>query len=123
MSTKHVVTIERFKKDIMSKEEQTKEYQYLFRSRINLFIINEIGVAMCRKVDICFEGICEAITKRLGSRSSILSILNEGVERSYLCKSVSREDRRLRVYCLSSDFFELWKGWVERLGEGYREVG
>ncbi len=111
-----------FIRDII-KKESVKEYRYLFQSKLHNFVLNQIGIAMCTNKNLSFETLCDSLPKRLGSRSSILSVLSSGVEKKFLYKSVCKEDKRLRVYKMNSNFFELWEDHMQKLGRGYREVG
>ena len=95
--------------------------KYMLGSPLNLAILSEIGLVEGRE-EICFEEICDRVPKKLGSRSSILSVLNDGVMFKYLDKRVSKRDRRLRVYEFSKGFSRYWHHWIEQLGNGFKSI-
>ena len=105
----------RVKKDWIERV-QRKEYWYLFSSPLNFSVLSEIGL---RNGEINFEEICQRVPKKFGSRSSILTVLNDGVIFGYLNKSVLKRDKRIRVYGFSDAFKMYFCGWLQKIGNGY----
>jgi hypothetical protein len=95
---------------------QRKEYWYLFSSPLNFMVLSEIGLA---QDEINFEEICQRVPKKFGSRSSILTVLNDGVMFRYLKKRISVRDRRIRCYAFTEGFRIYFCDWLEQVGNGY----
>ena len=63
---------------------------------------------------ISFEKICMNIPKSIGSRSSIQSLLNEGLERGIFFKKQSKKDKRIKNYYLEIIYFNFINEWIDR---------
>ena len=73
----------------------------------------EIGINTYNKNLISYENICYLIPKQLGSRSTIQSILNNGIQLGYFEKIISRNDKRVKHYKLSNNFIKIFENWIE----------
>ena len=63
---------------------------------------------------ISFETICYNVTKSIGSRSSIQSILNDALNRNIFLKYQSKKDKRIKNYYLSESYFDLINKWINK---------
>ena len=58
------------------------------------------------------EGILNSIPKRYGSRSTVLNILTDGIERKTIIKKSRVNDKRSVYYELSFNIFEEMSSWI-----------
>ena len=63
---------------------------------------------------ISYEKLCLNIPKSLGSRSSIQNLLNEGLDKLILLKIESEEDKRIKNYFLSDQFYQMVLDWIKK---------
>jgi len=93
-------------------ERDNKFQSFMMKSRLTILVCIEIG-SRSKDDAITFELLCAEIPKYIGSRSSVLSVLSEGVESGFFEKTRSSEDKRLRQYQLSEGvkdwYFQLMK--------------
>ena len=61
---------------------------------------------------ISYEKICLSIPKTLGSRSSIQNLLNEGLDQKLLFKVENTQDKRIKNYFLSDEFYNTVLDWI-----------
>ena len=62
---------------------------------------------------ISYEKLCINIPKSLGSRSSIQNLLNEGLDQKLLFKVENTQDKRIKNYFLSDDFYHMVLDWIK----------
>ena len=62
---------------------------------------------------ISYEKLCLSIPKSLGSRSSIQNLLNEGIDKNILLKIESKQDKRIKNYFLSDEFYYIVIEWIK----------
>ena len=73
---------------------------------MEVFSFNKLG-------GISYEKLCHSIPKSLGSRSSIQNLLNEGLDKNLLVKIESENDKRIKNYFLSDDFYHMVLDWIK----------
>ncbi len=61
---------------------------------------------------ISYEKLCQSIPKTLGSRSSIQNLLNEGLDQKLLFKVENTQDKRIKNYFLSDEFYHTVIDWI-----------
>ena len=61
---------------------------------------------------ISYEKLCINIPKSLGSRSSIQNLLNEGLDQKLLFKVENKQDKRIKNYFLSDEFYHTVLDWI-----------
>ena len=92
-------------------ERDNKYQEFFFKNKL-------LGV-LCMTVSagdkITFEEVCERVPRVVGSRSSVLIALREGVELGIFDKSQSSEDKRKREYSLSEGFGEWYGDMIEEV--------
>ena len=62
---------------------------------------------------ISYEKLCLSIPKTLGSRSSIQNLLNEGIDQKLLFKVENKQDKRIKNYFLSDEFYHMVLDWIK----------
>ena len=61
---------------------------------------------------ISYEKLCLSLPKTLGSRSSIQNLLNEGLDQKLLFKVENIQDKRIKNYFLSDEFYNMVLDWI-----------
>ena len=61
---------------------------------------------------ISYEKLCLSIPRTLGSRSSIQNLLNEGLDQKLLFKVENTQDKRIKNYFLSDEFYYMVLDWI-----------
>tara|TARA_Y100000741_G_C18129391_1_gene508477 strand:+ start:384 stop:743 length:360 start_codon:yes stop_codon:yes gene_type:complete len=90
-----------------------KAKDFLQSSILHFAISLEVGVNTYSKNFISYEKICENIPKKIGSRSTIQSILNDAVRNNYFIKETSKIDKRIKVYFYSEQYSKMMEDWVD----------
>ena len=72
---------------------------------MEVFYLNKFG-------GISYEKLCQGIPKSLGSRSSIQNLLNEGLDQKLLFKVENMQDKRIKNYFLSDEFYNTVLDWI-----------
>jgi len=102
-----------FKDDLYLNLSKNNENQFIYNSILHFAISLEIGINTYNKNLISYEKICNSIPKKLGSRSTIQSILNDAIQLGYFEKIVSIDDKRIKNYKLSNKFINMFEDWIE----------
>ena len=79
--------------DLVDHVNDTGELSFIFKTKVHVIIIFYIYGSE----KITFENLCK-ITKSTVSRTTIQSILLEGVKLGYLKKTIDKDDRRKKYY-------------------------
>ena len=61
---------------------------------------------------ISYEKLCLSIPKAIGSRSSIQNLLNEGLDQKLFFKVENKQDKRIKNYFLTDDFYHMVLDWI-----------
>lgn len=94
-----------------------KHGAFWHRSKLHFFLTNYLFLNMVNKNEINFVKIFDNIPRRIGARSTIFEVLQEGTECGFFIKEKTIKDKRKRIYSLSSDFFDYIKEGYEELSE------
>ena len=70
---------------------------------------------------ISYEEICKYIPNIIGSRSSIQSILNDGLDLKLFEKTPQKTDLRIKKYTLSKDYEMMTNNWISKQKEIFVE--
>ena len=79
--------------DLVDHVNDSGELSFIFKTKVHVIIIFYIYGSE----KITFENLCK-ITKSTVSRTTIQSILLEGVKLGYLKKTIDKDDRRKKYY-------------------------
>jgi len=58
------------------------------------------------------EEIINLVPRKYGSRSTIINLINEGIEAEYILKRITSSDRRSVYYELGLEFYKILDNWV-----------
>ena len=85
---------------------------FYYETRLHSVIVLEISLASFNKNHpVSFEYLCEKIPKKLGKRTTIQTILNEGIRKGYFIKTLNEKDKRMKFYTLEKNSLEIIKKW------------
>jgi len=68
------------------------------------------------------EDILNLIPKKYGSRSTVINLINDGVDREYIIKKTTRSDKRSVYYELEKEIFQEIEEWVQSRELKLREM-
>jgi len=107
---------EQYLKEFYELSNTTDIKGFYYDTRLHSVIVLEIALASFNKDHlVSFEYLCENIPKKLGKRTTIQTILQEGVRKKYFIKQVSEKDKRIKFYTLEKDSLAvIEKWWVDR---------
>ncbi|WP_415313311.1 hypothetical protein [Candidatus Pelagibacter sp. Uisw_106] len=85
---------------------------FYYETRLHSVIVLEISLASFNKNHpVSFEYLCETIPKKLGKRTTIQTILNEGLRKGYFLKTLNEKDKRIKFYTLEKNSLEIINQW------------
>ena len=95
-------------KDLIDHSHNKDELSYIFKTKIHAIIVfNIFG-----NKKITFEDLCKNLTS-VASRTTIQSILIDGVNKNYLSKEVDINDKRKKYYNCNN-LREVINKWFQR---------
>ena len=85
-------------------DKQPNVFVKFWQKSYNHFnIIILLGSVAADQEGYSYEDICEIYPHRYASRTTVMSILREGIENYFFVKEISAKDRRKHNYKLSSE--------------------
>ena len=107
---------EQYLKEFYDLSNTTDIKGFYYETRLHSVIVLEISLASFNKNHpVSFEYLCETIPKKLGKRTTIQTILNEGLRKGYFIKTLNEKDKRIKFYTLEKNSLEIIeKWWVDR---------
>ena len=88
---------------------------FAYTSRLHAVIALEIALSSFDNLHwVSFEYLCEKIPKKLGKRTTIQTILNEGVRKSFFIKTISFTDNRVKIYKLEEESLKNIQSWLSK---------
>ena len=80
-------------KDLINNSRDKGEISYIFKTKVHAIIVFQIF----GNKKITFEDLCKNLVS-VASRTTIQSILIDGVKKNYLSKEVDKKDKRKKYY-------------------------
>lgn len=103
---------ENYLKEFYDLSNTTDIKGFYYETRLHSVIVLEISLASFNKNHpVSFEYLCETIPKKLGKRTTIQTILNEGLRKGYFLKTLNEKDKRIKFYTLEKNSLEIIKKW------------
>lgn len=87
---------------------QDKFIKFFYTSRLHFILMLEIIESSKGK---SFQFLCEKIDEQIGKRTTIQSVLNEAIKRSFIFKTACKKDKRIKYYKLTNNSEESLKKW------------
>jgi len=101
-----------FYDDMISMSSDIGINKFFVRSRSHVMVT--VLIASRNESFFSFEKLCDKIPSTVASRSTIKSILDDGVKQNFYEKNECIDDRRIQLYKLNPINFSYIKEWVER---------
>ena len=103
---------EKYLKEFYNLSNTTDIKGFYYETRLHSVIGLEISLASLNKNHpVSFEYLCETIPKKLGKRTTIQTILNEGLRKGYFLKTLNEKDKRIKFYTLEKNSREIINQW------------
>jgi len=103
---------EKYLKEFYDLSNTTDVKGFYYETRLHSVIVLEISLASFNKNHpVSFEYLCETIPKKLGKRTTIQTILNEGLRKGYFLKTLNEKDKRMKFYTLEKNSLEIINQW------------
>ena len=103
---------EKYLKEFYDLSNTTDVKGFYYETRLHSVIVLEISLASFNKNHpVSFEYLCETIPKKLGKRTTIQTILNEGLRKGYFLKTLNEKDKRIKFYTLEKNSLEIINQW------------
>jgi hypothetical protein len=103
---------EQYLKEFYDLSNTTDIKGFYYETRLHSVIVLEISLASLNKNHpVSFEYLCETIPKKLGKRTTIQTILNEGLRKGYFLKTLNEKDKRIKFYTLEKDSLSIVEKW------------
>ena len=103
---------EKYLKEFYDLSNTTDVKGFYYETRLHSVIVLEISLASFNKNHpVSFEYLCETIPKKLGKRTSIQTILNEGLRKGFFLKTLNEKDKRMKFYTLEKNSLEIINQW------------
>ena len=103
---------EKYLKEFYDLSNTTDIKGFYYETRLHSVIVLEISLASLNKNHpVSFEYLCETIPKKLGKRTTIQTILNEGLRKGYFLKTLNEKDKRIKFYTLEKNSLEIINQW------------
>lgn len=104
---------EQYLKEFYDLSNTTDIKGFYYETRLHSVIVLEISLASLNKNHpVSFEYLCETIPKKLGKRTTIQTILNEGLRKGYFLKTLNEKDKRVKFYTLEKDSLSIIEKWL-----------
>ena len=114
--------IQKLKDNFYKRIDKNDELQFLDSSTLNHALCLEIAEGTFGNKKISYEDLCYKIPKKIGSRSTILNSLNNGVAKKYFIKENVDYDKRMKIYKLSKNFQLTIIEWINELKKVTSEI-
>ena len=103
---------EKYLQEFYDLSDTTDIKGFYYETRLHSVIVLEISLASFNKNHpVSFEYLCETIPKKLGKRTTIQTILNEGLRKGYFLKTLNKKDKRIKFYTLETNSLEVINQW------------
>ena len=86
---------------------------FIFQSPLHWNVMTIIALAtLDREQTTSFQHLCESISPKTGSKSSIQSIIETGIQRGFIKKSPLHNDKRIKSLKLTETAAKDYENWV-----------
>jgi len=114
-TTRENEIIQKLKENFYKRIGKNDELQFLDSSTLNHALCLEIAEGTFGDKPISYEDLCHKIPRKIGSRSTILTSLNNAVAKKYFIKENVDYDKRVKIYKLSKNFQQTIIEWIKEL--------
>ena len=104
------------KEDLYKDKKDNACLDFFYSSMLHYAISLEIASTFS---DTTFETLCKSIPKKYGCRSSIKTVLDNGVTFNFFMKESKLSDKRIKIYQLSEEYSLMITQWYLSRKEKY----
>ena len=122
MKKKYSGPLNEFLKDMLNISYSKGFPGFFYRSRAHVMVILLICKANIANEEMGFEDICNIIPKFITSRSTIKSILDTGSTLNYFQKTISKIDKRKKIFLPSKDVDVFMLKWIQRNKQIFQDI-
>jgi|TARA_B000000609_G_C24182204_1_gene359798 hypothetical protein len=102
-----LIVLKEFQNKLADKSDPN--HTFYFRTKLHVFLVNYLFLNMLDENEINFVKIFDNVPRRIGARSTIFEVLQEGLDCGYFIKKNIEGDKRKRIYSLSPDYYDFIK--------------
>ena len=102
-----------FFRDLINTSTDSQFNKFYYRNRSNVIVVLLISSGS----KYTYEKICAEIPSSICGRTTIKSILNEGVKQGFFIKSLDPNDKRNRMYKVNKEIKKEMRLWEKRMKE------
>ena len=96
---------------------------FMFQSPLHWNVMTIIALASYKdNFETSFQNICDAISSKTGSKSSIQSIIEEGIIRGFIEKKALERDKRIKSLTLTHKAKNDFSKWIVADAETYLPI-
>lgn len=106
------------KEDLYTEKKDSAALDFFYSSMLHFVVSIEIASSKDAR-SVTFEVICSTIPKKFGCKSSIKTVLDNGVHKGFFLKSINSKDKRVKSYKLSEEFSLMITDWYLDRKESY----
>ena len=93
---------------------------FIFQSPLHWNVMTIIALATFDPKQITsFQHLCESISTKTGSKSSIQSIIEAGIHKGFIRKTPLQNDKRIKSLKLTSAAFKDYENWIRADAETF----
>tara|TARA_Y100000992_G_scaffold279777_1_gene226298 strand:- start:345 stop:713 length:369 start_codon:yes stop_codon:yes gene_type:complete len=122
MNKKHAKILGNFLDDMLQISTSKDFPGFFYRSRAHAMVILLITKSHIDEKDVGFEEICEIIPKYISSRTTIKTILDDGIKYNYFKKIKSEIDKRKKIYSPKGEIMNFMYSWIQRNNEIFKNM-
>ncbi len=122
MNKRHAKILGNFLEDMLQISTSKLFPGFFYRSRAHAMVILLITKSHIEERDVGFEEICEIIPKHISSRTTIKTILDDGIKYNYFKKIKSNKDKRKKIYFPKEEIISFMYSWIQRNNEIFKNT-
>ena len=96
---------------------------FIFQSPLHWNVMTIIALATFKDdFETSFQHLCESISSKTGSKSSIQSIIEVGIDRGFIEKKVLKRDKRIKSLTLTYKSKKDYSNWIAADAKTYYPI-
>ena len=109
--------------DIYDYELTVPLTNFIFQSPLHWNVMTIIALATYKDdFETSFQHLCESISSKTGSKSSIQSIIEVGIDRGFIEKKVLKRDKRIKSLTLTHKSKKDYSNWITADAKTYYPI-
>ncbi len=104
--------INTFLNDMYRFSNEGEYFTFFYKSKVHVML--NLTIASKKNNTYTYEYLCKLMSPKFTSRSTIQSILNDGVNRKFFEKNINKKDKRQKFYKLNNTTKKKLEMWIDR---------